>query len=110
MNKRRVYIAAAASLALLLSLISFTRPNIDNAWLLIIFFIAYYASLFLGVLSLGLFLKLSQKRVRVLAMVVASVTTAMQLLVTFQALRLIELVLITSVLIIAGWYVSKARG
>lgn len=109
MNKRRTYVAAAISLGLLLCLLGFTRPNIDNAWLIIIFFSVYYAAIFFGVLGVGFFLKFSSKKVRQVAVGLASLVTAMQLLITFQALRPLELLLITSVLIIAGWYISKAR-
>lgn len=109
MDKKKIFTFAALSLGLLVLLISATRPSVDNAWLLIAFFITYYSSIFFGILALGVFLKFSVERMRRIALVAASVITAVQVLVTFQALRPVELALIVSVLILTGWYVSRAK-
>lgn len=109
MNKKTTFTLTFISFIVLMLLIGFTSPSISSGWLIVIFFIFLFGFILFGLQSVGHYLGYSSKKVTKLSFITACVAVSAQILLTFQALRPVELVLISSVLVVAGWYVSRAK-
>lgn len=109
MNNKTTLILTLACLAAMTMLIGSTSPSIDSGWLIILFFILLFGFIFFGLRSIGNFLGYTSKKIAKIAFISACIAVSAQILITFQALRPVELLLIASVLGLAGWYVSRAK-
>lgn len=110
MNKKTITFALTLLCLLsMMMLIGFTRPSIDSGWLIILFFILLFGFIVFGLRSVVNFLGYGSKKITKMVFIAACIVVSAQILVTFQALRPIELLLISSVMGLAGWYVSRAK-
>lgn len=109
MNKKTTYSLNLLCLISMIVLIGLTTPSVASGWLIILFFICLFGFIVFGLKSVALFLGYKSKKVTKLIFVAACIAVSAQILITFQALRPVELVLISLVLGLAGWYVSRAK-
>ena len=109
MNKKTQLILSLICLVAILFLIGFTKPSINSGWLIVVFFVFHFGFTLFSLQSIGYFIGLDAKRLKKVAFITTCIISSGQILITFQALRPIELILISSVLGLIGWYTSKAK-
>jgi len=109
MNKKTAFILSLICLVAIMFIFGFSKPSIDSGWLIIVFFILHFGFTLFIIQSIGYFIGLEPKKLKKLAFIAACIISSGQILITFQALRPIELILISSVLGLIGWYTSKAK-
>lgn len=99
-----VFISTFALWALLV----FTRPSLDALWVVGLFF----ALLFIAVYSLtyltSTYLKVRYQK-RMIAGVTSALVTGLQIMMTFRALRLIDIILLSAAIGLVAWYLAKLR-
>ena len=89
-------------------LMTLTRPSLDSFITIFLFFALLYALLFFGAQLILLFLKF-HRNARIAAALFAGFCTGIQVLLTFKALRILDLMLIGAVVGLVTWYVAKVR-
>lgn len=109
MNKKLPLFITLFCIVALLSLLGFSQPSISSGWLIVAFFILYFGLIYFGLQSIGIFIGINSKKTKRISFVASCVVISAQILVTFQALRPIELILISSVLGLTGWYISRSK-
>lgn len=109
MNKKNSKTILFVCAVTILSLVTLSKPSISSGWSIVFFFIALFGLIFYGSVVIGGFVGIGEKRIKRIALLIACIIIAGQILVTFQALRPIELILISSVFCLIGWYASRAR-
>lgn len=110
MNKKTTAFALALiCLMATMILIGFTAPSIDSGWLIVLFFIFLFGFILFGLRSVGHYLGYNSKQLSKVVFIATCIIVSAQILITFQALRPVELLLISSVLGSVGWYVSRAK-
>lgn len=88
-------------------LLTYSKPSLSSLLLVCLFFGVLFYFLYSLFLLLGAFLKLTQKRT--IAAVLAGFLTATQILMTFHALRFVDALLLSLVVGLIAWYMSKLR-
>ena len=109
MNKKLPLLLSTLCLVTIMSILGFSKPSISSGWLIVTFFILYFGFIFFGLQSIGYLLGINSKKTKKISFIAACIVVSAQILITFQALRPIELILISSVLGITGWYISRAK-
>ena len=109
MNKKITQTLTAICLLAIVSLLGFTEPSVSSGWVIVVFFIVYFGFLFFGLQSIGIFLNINSKKTKKISFMTTCIVVSAQVLITFQALRPIELILISSLLVLTGWYISRAK-
>ncbi len=85
-----------------------TRPSVEAPWILILFFSAYFMAVYLIGIYVMKFLQFQSKS-RLVAAIIASSLTTLQILLTFKALRPLEVLLMVAVISLGAWYFSQAK-
>jgi len=109
MNKKTTLTLTLICFVATMALIGFSSPSIDSGWVIIIFFLFLFGLILFGLQSVANFLGYYSNRLAKVVFIATCIVVSAQILITFQALRPIELVLISSLLGSVGWYVSRAK-